>query len=132
MGSQGILSAIAAQYGQGYGQAQRGVRNGLLASGVDDPNAYAYGQLQGDLNAQGQYSNALQNAQLQSMLQNQGFLQNVFGSNQNFAQGNYQQGTLERFSNNHNPSAWSQIAGLLGQVGGQALGAYTGGMMGRH
>ena len=126
MGSQGIMDAISAQYGQGYGQAQRGVRNGLLASGVDDPNAYAYGQLQGDLNAQGQYSQAMQQARLQSMLQNQQFLQSVFGSNQNFAQGNYQQGTQQRFNQMNQPK--TGLGQTLGTIGGAALGSFLGPM----
>lgn len=125
-GSQGILDAIANQINSGAGGRQNGIRNSLMASGVDDPNAYAYGQLQGDLGLQHDLSSQVGNAQLQSMLQNQGFLQNVFGSNQNFAQNNYGAGMQERYSQNHNPSAWSQIASILGQAGGQALGSWAG------
>lgn len=123
-GNPALLQQIGQMYAQQAGGRQAGIRNSLLAGGADDPNAFAYGSLMGDLGLQHDLSGAQSNAQLQSMMQNQGWNQNF--ANQLFggALGNQQMYAMM----NRMPSPNNGLGGLLGSLAGPALGAMLPGL----
>jgi hypothetical protein len=119
LGSPALLDAISQQINSQAGGRQAGIRNSLLAGGAaDDPNAFAYGSLMGDLGLQHDLSGAETNARLQSMMQNQGWNQNFANQLMGAALGNQQMYAMM----NRMPSQ-NGFAQLLGSLGGPALGS---------
>ena len=116
---QNYLSAM------GGGQERAARMQAQLGAG-GDPSLGAYAGLQSGLNAQGGQSQALQQALLQSIMQNQGFLQSLAGG----TQGGITQSQLMSDQARHNMDLKTQGNGGLGGILGQALGGLGGGALG--
>jgi hypothetical protein len=101
--------------------ASQGARERAATLGADmdsggDPALRAFGRLQARMGTQGDSANAYANALQQSAMQNQQFLQNLFGG---------RQGAILKKDPKDNT-----LAMVGGQLGGAAIGAATAGMTG--
>ena len=124
-GNQGLMDAVQHQaLLNGDALRQSAYNSANLYGG--DPGQSAYAAIQGNLNSQGGVANAMSQAQLQQLMNQQQFGQGLYTQAQNYAGGmvsgdqSYLHNQL--LTNQMGNQGGSGLGSVLGQVGGSLLG----------